>query len=61
MRLRHAPDLHFQPDPALDDASQIDRLLRRPEVSRDLAAPAREHEARDDEEQDDGERDGSGV
>jgi len=66
VRLRHAPDLHFQPDHALDEASRIDRLLRLPEVSRDLAGPARDHgareqDARDDEEQDDGERDGSGT
>lgn len=37
LRLRQVPDLHFQPDRALDEASHIDSLLRRPEVSRDLA------------------------
>ena len=38
LRLRQVPDLHFQPDRALDEASHIDRLLRSPEVSRDLSA-----------------------
>jgi len=66
VRLRHAPDLHFQPDHALDEASRIDRLLRLPEVRRDLAAPARaigagDDAERDDGEQDDGERGGSGT
>ena len=32
VRLRVAPDLHFQPDTALDYAMQIDRLLHQPEV-----------------------------
>ena len=36
VRLKFAPDLHFQPDTALDYAMQIDRALRRPEVARDL-------------------------
>jgi ribosome-binding factor A len=38
VRLRAAPDLHFQQDTALDYAMQIDRALRQPEVARDLAA-----------------------
>ncbi|TCZ59721.1 30S ribosome-binding factor RbfA [Roseicella aquatilis] len=37
VRLKYAPDLHFQPDTALDYAMQIDRALRQPEVARDLA------------------------
>ena len=36
LRLRFAPDLHFQPDHAIDYASEIDRLMHRPEVQRDL-------------------------
>ena len=36
VRLRSAPDLHFQPDTALDYAMQIDRALKQPEVARDL-------------------------
>ncbi len=36
IRLKFAPDLHFQTDTALDYALQMDRLLRRPEVARDL-------------------------
>jgi ribosome-binding factor A len=36
LRLRFAPDLHFQPDTALDYAMEIDRLMHRPEVRRDL-------------------------
>jgi ribosome-binding factor A len=37
VRLKYAPDLHFQPDTALDYAMHIDEVLRRPEVVRDLA------------------------
>lgn len=44
VRLRSAPDLHFQQDTALDYAMQIDRALRQPEVARDLA-PKPEEEA----------------
>ena len=36
MCLRYAPDLHFEPDHALDYAMSIDRLMHRPEVMRDL-------------------------
>jgi ribosome-binding factor A len=39
VRLKFAPDLHFQPDTALDYAMKIDAVLRRPEVSRDLVGP----------------------
>jgi len=34
--LRVAPEISFQPDRALDQASAIDRLLHSPEVARDL-------------------------
>jgi ribosome-binding factor A len=37
VRLRFAPDLHFQPDTALGYAMRIEEVLRRPEVRRDLA------------------------
>jgi ribosome-binding factor A len=36
LRLKFAPELTFQPDNALDYASNIDRLLHTPEVARDL-------------------------
>jgi ribosome-binding factor A len=36
VRLKFTPDLSFQPDRALDYATKIDRLLRQPEVARDL-------------------------
>lgn len=36
LRLRVAPDLHFEADMALEEASHIDALLHRPEVARDL-------------------------
>ncbi|MBK1662358.1 30S ribosome-binding factor RbfA [Paracraurococcus ruber] len=46
VRLKYAPDLHFQPDTALDYAMQIDRALRQPEVARDLVPrPADDAEA----------------
>lgn len=37
VRLKFAPDLHFQPDSALDYAMKIDLLLRQPQVAQDLA------------------------
>ena len=40
VRLRFAPDLHFQPDTALGYAMKIDQALRQPEVARDLARDA---------------------
>jgi ribosome-binding factor A len=40
VRLRAAPDLHFQPDTALDYAMHIDKVMRQPEVARDLMPPA---------------------
>jgi ribosome-binding factor A len=36
VRLRFAPEMHFQPDEALEYASKIDSVMRRPEVQRDL-------------------------
>lgn len=38
LRLRHAPDIHFQPDTSIDYAMHVDALLHRPEVRRDLDA-----------------------
>ena len=37
VRLKYAPDLHFQPDTALDYAMKIDAVLKRAVVQRDLA------------------------
>ena len=37
VRLKFAPDLHFQPDTALNYAMHISEVLHRPEVQRDLA------------------------
>jgi len=36
MRLRVVPQVSFQPDTALEYAMHVDRLLRAPEVARDL-------------------------
>ncbi|HQT87273.1 MAG TPA: 30S ribosome-binding factor RbfA [Acidiphilium sp.] len=36
LRLRVTPDLHFQPDAALDEATRINKLLAAPQVRRDL-------------------------
>ncbi|MDX2233240.1 MAG: 30S ribosome-binding factor RbfA [Hyphomonadaceae bacterium] len=44
--MKFTPQLHFIPDVSYDEATHIDRLLRRPEVARDLAAP----DARKDDE-----------
>ncbi len=49
VRLRVAPDLHFQQDTALDYAMQIARALNQPEVARDLAAGAPAPQSKDDE------------
>lgn len=43
VRLKFAPELHFQPDNALDYAMRMDALLKQPEVQRDLR-PAGETE-----------------
>lgn len=45
VRLKFAPDLHFQTDTALDYAMQIDRAMRQPAVARDLAGPAPDPES----------------
>ena len=42
MRLRVAPDIHFEPDTALDYAMKLDEVFKRPEVARDLAGKPRE-------------------
>lgn len=36
LSIRTVPELHFQPDTALDTAMHVDSLLRLPEVQRDL-------------------------
>ena len=46
LRLRVAPELHFQPDITLDEAMHMDALLKSPDVQRDIAAAQPE----DDEE-----------
>lgn len=38
LRLRAAPELHFQPDTTLDVAMHMDSLLKSPDVQRDLTA-----------------------
>ena len=38
LRLRVAPQVSFQPDTALEYAMHVDRLLRAPDVARDLGA-----------------------
>ena len=45
VRLKFAPELHFEADTSLDYAMKIDALLRRPEVARDISpsgSPVRE-------------------
>ena len=42
LKLRVTPDLHFLPDTALEEASRINALLRRPDVRRDLENGATE-------------------
>lgn len=44
INLRFAPDIRFRRDDRFDEAERIDRLLRSPEVARDLKGP------KDDEE-----------
>ena len=50
VRLKFAPDLHFQPDTALDYAMQIDLLMKRPEIARDLdgGGPPKREETEDE-------------
>jgi ribosome-binding factor A len=38
LRLRYAPEVHFQADTSLDNAMHIDVLLHAPEVARDLGS-----------------------
>ena len=38
VELRYLPQLRFEPDLSFDKAAEIDRLRRRPDVARDLAA-----------------------
>ena len=45
VRLRAAPDLHFQQDTALDYAMQIARALNQPEVARDLEPKPKDDQA----------------
>ena len=47
--LRYAPAIVFSLDTAFEHAQRIDRLLHRPEVARDLAAPAGDGEPREGE------------
>ncbi len=47
VRLRVAPELHFQADTALDYAMRIDALMRRPEVARDLGTHGGEDAAKE--------------
>lgn len=51
INLRYAPELFFEADTSLDQASRIDALLRTPEVQRDLAAPDEVDEQRPGDEQ----------
>jgi ribosome-binding factor A len=44
VRLKFAPDLHFQPDTALGYAQRINDVMPRPEVQRDLAPPRKDEE-----------------
>jgi ribosome-binding factor A len=45
VRLKFAPELHFQPDTALGYAMQIDTLMKRPEIARDLGPKPEDDEA----------------
>lgn len=42
LRLRVAPELHFQPDTTLDEAMYMDALLKSPDVQRDISAPKKD-------------------
>lgn len=51
VRLKFAPEMHFQPDTALDYAMKIDAVMRRPEVQQDLAPrPAKPGAPQEDDE-----------
>ena len=43
VKLRYAPALHFTLDTSFEHATQIDALLRRPEVARDLGPVKKAH------------------
>lgn len=47
LRLRVAPELHFQPDTTLDEAMHMDALLKSPDVQRDIAAAQPEDDKED--------------
>ena len=47
INLRYTPRLGFEADHSFDQAAGIERLLRSPRVSRDLASPAGEEEEPD--------------
>ena len=53
VRLKFAPELHFQADTALDHAMHIDALMRRPEVARDLGPRPEGEEAEGPDEDED--------
>jgi len=38
LRLRYAPDVHFQADTSIDNAMHIDALLHAPDVARDIGS-----------------------
>ena len=44
VNLKFAPDIRFKIDESFENSAKIDALLRKPEVQRDLAKPADEHE-----------------
>jgi ribosome-binding factor A len=50
VNLRRVPDIAFDPDTSFDYSNQIEAILQRPDVARDIAAPS---EADDDGDDDD--------
>lgn len=58
VELRTVPDLSFEADTSFDEASRIDRLLRSPEVQRDLEPHADEDEGWADADAPEGRDDG---
>ena len=60
VQLRAVPDLHFEPDVALDYAMHINKVMQQPAVQRDLAAePAPPAEEDSAEAKGDGQRHGA--
>jgi len=49
VQLRAAPDLHFQPDTALDYAMHISKVMQRPEVAQDLLPATKPVEDREEQ------------